>query len=62
MRIRAERGETADSSEDATIAAKLEEDIRRNLLVRGKVELVGYGTLPRTERKSKRVLDERSNS
>ena len=30
--------------------------------VRGKVELVDYGTLPRTERKSKRVFDERNNS
>jgi len=62
MTIRAERGETADSSEDGTIAARLEEDIRRNLLVRVKAELVDYGTLPRTERKSKRVFDERDNS
>jgi phenylacetate-CoA ligase len=62
MTIRAERGEAADPSEDGTITARLEDNIRRNLLVRGKVELVGHGTLPRTERKSKRVFDERDNS
>lgn len=62
MTIRAERGESTDLSEDETITARLEDSIRRHLLVRGKVELVGYGTLPRTERKSRRVLDERNNS
>ena len=62
MTIRAERGEAADPSKDGTITARLEDNIRRSLLVRGKVELVDYGTLPRTERKSKRVFDERNNS
>jgi phenylacetate-CoA ligase len=62
MTIRIERGQTTSSSEDGTIAARLEDAIRRNLLVRGKVELVDYGILPRTERKSRRVFDERNNS
>ena len=62
MTIRTERGQTTSSSEDGAIAARLEDAIRRNLLVRGKVELVDYGTLPRTERKSKRVFDERNKS
>ena len=62
MTIRTERGQTTSSSEDGAITARLEGAIRRNLLVRGKVELVDYGTLPRTERKSTRVFDERNNS
>ena len=60
MMIRVERAEATDSSEDEAITAKLEDAIRRHLLVRGRVELVDYGALPRTERKSKRVFDERS--
>ncbi len=62
MTIRVERGEGANTFEDEAIAAKLEDAIRRHLLVRGRVELVDYGTLPRTERKSKRVLDERNSA
>jgi len=62
MMIRLERAEATDSSEDDAIAARLEDAIRRHLLVRGRVELVDYGTLPRTERKSKRVFDERGHS
>jgi len=60
MMIRVERAEATDSSEDEAIAGKLEDAMRRKLLVRGRVELVDYGSLPRTERKSKRVFDERS--
>jgi len=62
MTIRLERGESTDASEDEAITATLEDAIRRHLLVRGKVELVDYGTLPRTERKSKRLFDERNNA
>jgi phenylacetate-CoA ligase len=57
--IHVERGASADSSEDSAITADLEEAIRRHLLVRGHVKIVDHGTLPRTERKSKRVFDER---
>ena len=62
MTIRVERAEATNASEDEAIAARVEEAIRGHLLVRGKVELVDYGTLPRTERKSKRVFDERDHS
>ena len=33
--------------------------LKRKLLVTPEVEVVGYGDLPRTERKSKRVFDDR---
>jgi phenylacetate-CoA ligase len=62
MIIRVERGESRDASEDEAITATLEDVVRRQLLVRGKVELVDYGTLPRTERKSKRLFDERNKT
>ena len=62
MMIRVERTESADPSQDGEITARLEDAIRRHLLVRGKIDLVDYGALPRTERKSKRVFDERDNS
>jgi phenylacetate-CoA ligase len=62
MTIRVERGESIDSSEDDTIVADLQDRMRRRILVRGAVELVDYGSLPRTGRKSKRVFDERNSS
>jgi phenylacetate-CoA ligase len=33
--------------------------LKRKLLVTPEVEVLGYGDLPRTERKSKRVFDNR---
>jgi phenylacetate-CoA ligase len=62
MTIKVERGASANRFDDEAIVRSLEEEIRRSLLVRGKVEIVDYGCLPRTERKSKRVFDERNNS
>jgi phenylacetate-CoA ligase len=59
MTIRVERGEMTDVTEDKPVQARLEDAVRRHLLVRGTVEVIDYGTLPRTERKSKRVYDER---
>jgi len=59
MTVKVERQEATNSLKDEETIARLEENIKRHLLVRGKVELTDYGTLPRTERKSKRVFDER---
>ena len=61
MKIKVERGESTELAEDEAIAADLQDRMRRRLLVRGTVELVDYGSLPRTERKSKRVFDERND-
>ncbi|HON39361.1 MAG TPA: hypothetical protein PLY57_11315, partial [Deltaproteobacteria bacterium] len=41
------------------LARQIGEDIRKALLVRGIVEIVDYGTLPRTGRKSRRLFDNR---
>ena len=43
------------------LVRSISEEIRSKLLVRAKVEIVEYGSLPRTDRKSKRVYDTRRN-
>ena len=59
LTVRVERAEGADPKEDRALAAHLEHLISHQLLVSGKVELVAFQSLPRTERKSKRVFDKR---
>ncbi len=59
MVIRVERGADAASTDDAALAGKVSTEIRRKLMVRGNIEIVEHGSLPRTQRKSKRVFDNR---
>lgn len=61
MTIKVERAEGASASEDGALTGTIEEEIKKQILVSGKVEVVDYGTLPRTERKSKRVFDHRED-
>lgn len=42
------------------LAETIGTEIRRQIMVRAQVEIVPYGTLPRTDRKSKRVFDHRA--
>lgn len=60
MLLKVERigGESPDA--DRQLADLISSEIRSKLLVRPQVELVDYGSLPRTERKSKRVFDQRN--
>jgi phenylacetate-CoA ligase len=59
LTLKVERREDADPTGDAALAAKLEHRLSRHLLVSGKVEIVPFRSLPRTERKAKRVFDQR---
>jgi len=59
MTIKVERTEGGNPAEDPTLASTIEEEIKKQILVSGKVEIVNYGALPRSERKSKRVFDHR---
>jgi phenylacetate-CoA ligase len=59
MTIRVERDEAGHISRDDAVAETIEREIQKGILVRGKVEIVDYHTLPRTDRKSKRVFDHR---
>ena len=61
MTIKVERREGVDKSQDSELSKKISTQIKKEILVSGNVELVDYGSLPRSERKSKRVFDNRDN-
>ena len=61
MTIKVECGEGVDKSQDSELSKKISTQIKKEILVSGNVELVNYGSLPRSERKSKRVFDNRDN-
>jgi len=60
MVLKVERDNAGKPEEDAMLAARIERAIRKETLVSGKVEIVDYQALPRTERKAKRVFDHRT--
>lgn len=59
MTIKVERESGAAPSHDQELSKRVEDEIKKQILVSGRVEIVGYGALPRSERKSKRVFDMR---
>jgi phenylacetate-CoA ligase len=59
MSIKVERQEKGLPEKDAVVAGKVESEIKRGILVSGKVEIVDYHALPRTDKKSKRIFDTR---
>jgi phenylacetate-CoA ligase len=59
MTVRVERGLGADVSTDAEISSKVASELKKKLLVSVGIEIVDHGSLPRSERKSKRVFDNR---
>ena len=61
MTIKVERSEGVDKSQDSSLREKISTRIKKEIFVSGNVELVDYGSLPRSERKSKRVFDNRDN-
>jgi phenylacetate-CoA ligase len=60
MALKVERRPRFEADQNQAIAHRVAREIRRHLLVSAEVETVDHGTLPRTERKSKRVFDHRS--
>jgi len=61
MTIKVERSEGVDKSQDSDLSKRISTQIKKEILVSGNIELVDYGSLPRSERKSKRVFDNRDN-
>lgn len=59
MTLKVERKPEGDSAQDQDLAEAVAGEVRRKIMVRSQVEILDYGTLPRTERKSKRVFDHR---
>jgi phenylacetate-CoA ligase len=60
MTIRVERTTEGDKADDVYLAEHLATEIRRKILVRSQIEIVAHGTLPRTQKKSRRVFDSRN--
>ncbi len=60
MLVRVERRMGASGEDDSRLAALIASELRRKLLVRTDVEIVPYGSFPRTDRKSRRVFDFRN--
>jgi phenylacetate-CoA ligase len=59
MLLKVERSGLGAASGDARLAETIAAEIRHQVLVRCQVEIVDHGALPRTDRKSKRVFDQR---
>jgi phenylacetate-CoA ligase len=61
MTIRVERAQGLKPSHDLDKAIKktVEREVKKQILVSCDVEVEDYGTLPRSERKTKRVFDNR---
>ncbi|ROR03085.1 phenylacetate--CoA ligase [Desulfosoma caldarium] len=59
MILKVERAQGWPAERDQALKETIESEIRRQILVRCTVQVVDYGTLPRTERKTKRVFDHR---
>ncbi|MCB2184771.1 MAG: phenylacetate--CoA ligase [Deltaproteobacteria bacterium] len=59
MTVRVERAAAAGPDEDQDTEKHIGRRIKAEILVSSRVELVAHGSLPRSERKSKRVFDRR---
>jgi phenylacetate-CoA ligase len=59
MILKVERARDNDPSADARTAKEVTEMIKKKILVTPEVDMAEYGTLPRSERKTKRVFDNR---
>ncbi len=59
MTIKVERDQGVDKEKDPELRHNISEEVKKQILVSAAVEIVDYGALPRSERKSKRVFDNR---
>ncbi|PLX90247.1 MAG: ABC transporter [Desulfuromonas sp.] len=59
MRLVVERGQGVESGRTPQLLHEMIHQFKKQLLVTPDVELVDYGQLPRSERKSQRIFDER---
>jgi phenylacetate-coenzyme A ligase PaaK-like adenylate-forming protein len=59
MRLVVERAQGVAPGRGAELVHEAGHQIKKQLLVSAELELVDYGSLPRSERKSQRVFDSR---
>lgn len=60
MTIKVERAQDAPPDQDPEKSRVIQRAIKENIMVSAQVELVDYASLPRSDRKSKRVFDQRT--
>ncbi|MGB5196418.1 MAG: hypothetical protein WBN64_05060 [Candidatus Deferrimicrobium sp.] len=59
MTVKVERAADAAEADIASVPHIVASEIKRNLMVSCAVDVIPYGTLPRSERKTKRLFDNR---
>lgn len=59
MAIKVERAEEGDPAHDPSLMEKTARRFKKGLMISTDIEIVDYGALPRSERKSRRVFDHR---
>jgi phenylacetate-coenzyme A ligase PaaK-like adenylate-forming protein len=59
MRLLVERAEGVDDKRNPELSHEIAHQIKKQLLVSGEIDLVSYAGLPRSEKKSQRVFDNR---
>jgi phenylacetate-CoA ligase len=59
MLLKVERGEGVEPDRADELGREISYTVKRKLLVTPQIEVVAYGGLPRSDRKSKRVFDTR---
>ncbi len=62
MTLKVERSGKGSSDDDTALSAMISDRMRRKLLVRAAVEILDPQALPRTQRKSQRVFDNRNGN
>jgi phenylacetate-CoA ligase len=61
MTVKVERGKGASPGGDAACKKAVESLVKKQIMVSCECEICGYGELPRSERKTKRVFDTRED-
>jgi len=59
MTVKVERGLGCSPEDDARLKRIVEKEIKKQVMVSCDCDICGYGELPRSERKTKRVFDRR---
>ena len=59
MTLKLERRQGGEPGEDGKLTRKVGEEIKKQILVSARVEMLAYGALPRSDKKSRRVFDHR---
>jgi phenylacetate-CoA ligase len=59
MRIKVEAAQGVDTAQFDDLSKRISREVKKQIMVSAEVEMVPYGILPRSERKSQRVFDNR---